>query len=125
MPSSLSLFLYPSPLSTSQLPNLPTPNLRPRTGICSLATTIRIDRNSRITLSRIPWNRRQEISTGVRSPTPRNLDLRAFCVELGGARLVQSDEFVAHEIVARCERGWDAGFPVQVLEDEGGAPVCA
>jgi hypothetical protein len=51
--------------------------------------------------------------------------LRTLCIKLWRLGLMQRQQFMANEVVSWCERGGDRGFPVQVLEDFGSAPVAA
>ena len=105
--------------------HLSCPYLGPRARISSLGTTICVYGNARVTLGRIPRNIRQIVSVWRLATTPRHHDLRTLCVELRRLGLVQGQQFVPHEVVSRSEGGGDRGFPVEVLEDECGAPVSA
>lgn len=110
-----------TPLLTP-LTRLPTPNLRSRARIRRNRITIRIDRNARIILARIPRDIRQIISTRLCRTTPTDHNLRTLGVELRCIGLVQSQQLVTDQIVACRERGRDGRFPVQVLEHVVGAP---
>jgi hypothetical protein len=51
--------------------------------------------------------------------------LRTLGIKLRRLRLMQRQQLMPNQIVARRQRRRDRRFPVQVLEDFGGAPVAA
>ena len=104
---------------------LTSPDLGSRGSVRGLLALVGIDRDSWVTLRRIPWNRGEVVTAGLCGAATRDLELSAFCVELGGVGLVEGKELVADEVVSGSKRRRDGRLPVQVLKDIVGSPGSA
>jgi hypothetical protein len=104
---------------------LTSPDRGSRRGVGRCLASICVNHDSRVVLGRIAGNGGEEVAAGRAGPAASDLDLRALGVELGSVGLVESEEFVADEVVACSKRAGDGGLPVQVLEDVVGSPGSA
>jgi hypothetical protein len=102
--------------------HLTSPHLRARRRVRSSLAHVRVNRDSRVALSSVSRNSSKVVAAGRTSSRSRDNDLRALGVELGRVGLVEGDDLVANEVVARGEGGGDGAGPFEVLEDVVGAP---
>ena len=94
--------------------DLTSPNLGSRTSVGRGLASVGVNRDSRVALGRVSGNGSKVVTAWNAGTATSDLDLSALGVELRCIGLVEGDDFVADEVVARGKSGGDGGFPVQV-----------
>lgn len=101
---------------------LTSPDVRARAPVGLALVSVGVDGNAGVALGGVAGNVGEIVTTGLCRARASDLDLSALSVELRVQGLVKSEQLVANEVVAWCQRTGDLGLPVQLLEDLGCAP---
>src|ERR1051326_5237852 len=82
-------------------------------------------RDARIVLGRISWNGGEVRAVRALCSTSGNDELSTLGVELWSVCLVEGEQLMSDQVVARSQRGWNGAGPRQLRVNDGGSPVCA